>query len=197
MERLAQTTKKPLTCHSLTIMVGVSQGPGFIRVKMRVTPYPRPREVCVSQEASLSIKRRAVAVETGCEDDGDVYITLTALQRAVGHGLEVQWRNALPHIKCPPDGFMSLPRTHLRGHILYTGGETRRIRLCHAWNLSFYSFYVGNIMCSNTSSKSLNSRYFLHKLNPLKYLDYLVRLTYKSLCISRFYSNNEVFERAE
>lgn len=128
MERLAQTNnKKPLTCCSLTIMVGVAQGPGFIGVEMCITPYPRPREVCVSQEASFSVKRRAVTVETRCEDNGDVYITLTALQRAVGDSLEVQRRDALPHIKCPPDGFVSLPCTHFRGHILYTGGKTGNI----------------------------------------------------------------------
>lgn len=124
-----QTTKKPLTCRSLTIMVGVAEGPWFIRVKMRITPYPRPREVRMRQEASFSIKWRAVAVEARCEDNGDVYVTLTALQRAVGDSLEVQWRNALPHVKCPPDGFVSLPCTHLRGHILYTGGKTALIGL--------------------------------------------------------------------
>lgn len=129
MERLAQTNnKKPLTCRSLTIMVGVAQGPGLIRVEMCIAPYPRPREVSVSQEASFSIKWRAVPMETGCEDNGDVYVTLTALQRAVGDSLEVQWRNALPHIKRPPDGFVRLPCPHLWGHILYTGGKTGLIR---------------------------------------------------------------------
>lgn len=132
-----QTTKKPLTCRSLTIMVGVAQGPGFIRVEMRVSSDPRPGKVGVSQKASLSIKRRAVAVETGCEDDSDVYVALTALQGAVGDSLEVQRCNALPHIECPPDGFVSLPRAHLRGHVLYTGGETGCIRHDYAWNLSF------------------------------------------------------------
>lgn len=141
MERLAQTNnKKPLTCRSLTIMVGVAQGPGFIRVKMRITPYPRPREVRMSQEASFSIKWRAVTVETRCEDNGDVYVTLTALQRAVWDSLEVQRCNTLPHIKSPPDGFVSLPCAHLRGHVLYTGGETGLIRLGYCWNFSFYTF---------------------------------------------------------
>lgn len=122
MERRAQTNnKKPLTCRSLTIMVGVAQRPGFIGVKMRIAPYPRSREVRVSQEASFPIKRRAVPMETRCKDNGDVHVTLTALQRAVRYSLEVQRRNALPHIECPPDGFMSLSCTHLRGHILYTG----------------------------------------------------------------------------
>lgn len=106
-------------------MVGVAQGPGFIRVKMCIAPNPRPREVCVCQEASFSIERRAVTMETGCEDDGDVYITLTALQRTVGDSFEVQRRNALPHIECPPDGFVSLPCTHFRSHVLYTGGKKK------------------------------------------------------------------------
>lgn len=63
-------------------------------------------------------------METGREDNGDVHVALPALQRAVRDGLEVQRRDALPHVKRPPDGFMSLPGTHLRGHVLYAGGET-------------------------------------------------------------------------
>lgn len=106
-------------------MVGVAQGPGFIRVEMRIAPDPRPREVRVSQEPSLAVERRAVAMETGREDDGDVYVALTALQCAVGDGLEVQRRNALPHIECPADGFVRLTRTHFRSHILYTGGKNK------------------------------------------------------------------------
>lgn len=47
-----------------TIMVGVAQRPGFVRVEVRVAPNARPGKVGVRQEAALAVKGRAVAVET-------------------------------------------------------------------------------------------------------------------------------------
>lgn len=101
-------------------MVGVAQGPGFIGIEVGVAPYARPGEVGVGQEASLSIKRRAVTVETRSKDDGDVHVPLATLQGAVGNRLEVEWRHALPHVEGSPDGLVGLARPHLRGHILNT-----------------------------------------------------------------------------
>lgn len=45
-------------------MVGVAQRPRLIRVKMRVTSDSRPGEVGVCKEAALSVKGRAIAMET-------------------------------------------------------------------------------------------------------------------------------------
>lgn len=56
----------------LTMVVGVAQRPGLVQVKVCVTTDAGPREVGVSQEAALAIKRRTVAVETRCEEDHDV-----------------------------------------------------------------------------------------------------------------------------
>lgn len=53
-------------------MVGVSQRPRLIRVKVCVSPDAGAGEVCVGQETPLSIEGRAVAMETGGEEDHDV-----------------------------------------------------------------------------------------------------------------------------
>lgn len=97
----------------LTIVVGVPQGPGLIRVKVRVPSYARAWEVGVGQESPLPVEGRAVAVKARSEDDGDVHVTPARLQGAVRNGLEAQGCHALPHVKRPADGVVSLPGTHL------------------------------------------------------------------------------------
>lgn len=97
----------------LTIVVGVPQGPGLIRVKVRVPSNARAWEVGVGEESPLPVEGRAVAVKARGEDDGDVHVTPARLQGAVRNGLEAQGRHALPHVKRPADGVVSLPGTHL------------------------------------------------------------------------------------
>lgn len=55
-------------------MVGVSQRPRLVRVKVGVASDAGTREVGVGQEASLAIKRRAVTMETRGEEDDDVSV---------------------------------------------------------------------------------------------------------------------------
>lgn len=102
-----------------TVMVGVSQRPRFIRVKVRVTSYSRPRKVSMGKKASLSVKRGAVAMETRSKDDGDVHVFLGPLQLAVGHGLEAQRCHALPHVEGSPNGVVGLAGAHFGCHVLY------------------------------------------------------------------------------
>jgi len=118
--------KSPKELNSaLTVMVGVAQCPRFVRVKVCVAPYSRPWEVGVGQEAAFAVKRRAVAVETRSEDDGDVHVLLGALQLAVGHRLEAQRRHILPDVEGPANGVVGLFRAHFGRHVLYAVGETR------------------------------------------------------------------------
>lgn len=97
----------------LTIVVGVPQGPGLIGVKVRVPSYARAWEIGVGEESPLPVEGRAVAVKAWSEDDGDVHVTPARLQGAVRNGLEAQGRHALPHVKRPADGVVSLPGTNL------------------------------------------------------------------------------------
>lgn len=103
-------------------MVGVSQRPRLVWVKVRVASDSRPWEVGVSQEATLAVEGRAVAVETRSKDDGDVHVLLGPLQLAVGHGLKAQRRHVLPHVEGSPNGIVGLLGTHLGRHVLYTEG---------------------------------------------------------------------------
>ena len=61
----------------LTIVVGIAQRPGLIRVKVCVSSVASAREIGVGKETPLSIKRRAVTMETrGKEDDNVRLLTL-------------------------------------------------------------------------------------------------------------------------
>lgn len=61
----------------LTIVVGVAQRPGLVRVKVCVSSDASAGEVGVGQETPLSVEGRAVTMETRGEEDHDVsFLTL-------------------------------------------------------------------------------------------------------------------------
>lgn len=56
----------------LTIMVGIAQRPGLVRVEVCVSSDAGAREVGMGQEAPLSIERRAITMETRGKENHDV-----------------------------------------------------------------------------------------------------------------------------
>lgn len=80
LRKLAYLVKKPHEMswrkkeklNELTITAGVSQCPGLIWVKVCISSDTCAREVCVGQESPLTIKRRAVTMETRGKEDHDV-----------------------------------------------------------------------------------------------------------------------------
>lgn len=60
-------------------MVGVAQCPGLVRVKVCVSSDAGAGEVGVGQETPLSVKRRAVTMETRGEEDHDVSLLTLVL----------------------------------------------------------------------------------------------------------------------
>lgn len=107
-------------------MVGVSQRPRLIRVKVCVSSYSRPWKVGVRQKAALAIKGRAVAVKARREDDGDVHVGFAALQLAVRHSLKAQGGHILPHIEGPPYGIVGLFSAHFGCDVLYAAKNWRK-----------------------------------------------------------------------
>lgn len=108
-----------------TVVVGVPQRPRLVRVKVRVSSYPRPWKVGVRQKAALAVKGGAVAVKARCEDDGDVHVGLGPLQLAVRHSLEAQRRHVLPHVERPPYGIVGLLGADFGRDVLYAARETK------------------------------------------------------------------------
>lgn len=106
-------------------MVRVPERPGLVRVEVRVAPDARAREVGMGQEASLSIKGRAVSVETRRENDGYVHVPLAALQLTVGDLLEGQRGHVLPHVEGSADSFPGLRVSDFGSHVLYAGMERK------------------------------------------------------------------------
>ena len=70
---------------SLTVVVGVAQGPGFVGVEVGVPPDAGTREVGVGQEPPLPVEGRAVPMETGGKEDHDVGLLDLILDVGVGH----------------------------------------------------------------------------------------------------------------
>lgn len=66
-------------------MVGVAQRPRLVRVKVCVSSDAGAREVRVGQETPLTIKRRAVTMETGGKEDHDVSLLPLAFDFRVRH----------------------------------------------------------------------------------------------------------------
>lgn len=69
----------------LTIMVGIAKRPWLIRIKVRVSSDAGAREVSVGQKTPLSIKWRAITVETRGEEDHDVRLFSLILDLRVWH----------------------------------------------------------------------------------------------------------------
>ena len=66
-------------------MVGVAQRPRLVRVKVCVSSDAGAREVRVGQETPLTIKRRAVTMETRGKEDHDVSLLPLAFDFRVRH----------------------------------------------------------------------------------------------------------------
>lgn len=81
------STKKPNVRNSdrLTVVVGVAERPGLVRVKVRVSSDAGAGEVGVSQETALAVERRAVTMETRGEEDHDVGLLPLVLDLRVRH----------------------------------------------------------------------------------------------------------------
>lgn len=108
-----------MTLLSLTSLVLGSGGPGLSEVKVRVSPNAVTREVCMSQEATLAIERRAVAVESLGEREHNVGVLLDlAFDLAVGDLSEAERDRALPHTESLSDGFEGPAFTHFRCEVL-------------------------------------------------------------------------------
>ena len=108
----------------LTSLVDGPSGPGLGEVKMRVSSDAVAWEISVRQEATLTIKWRAVTVETLCKGEHDVCeLVDLALDLAVGDLSEGEGDRALPHLEGPPDGFICGMFTNFWGVVLYAAVE--------------------------------------------------------------------------
>lgn len=67
----------------LTVVVGVAQRPGFVRVKVCISSNASAREIGVCEETPLAVEGRAVTVETGGKKDHDVRFFALAFQLRV------------------------------------------------------------------------------------------------------------------
>lgn len=93
---------------------------------MRVSSNALSGEVRVSQEATLTIKRRAVAMETLCEGEHDVCVLVDLFSDvAVGDFSEGERDHALPNLEGLSDGVVSGSFTDLWGVVLYAGVKNR------------------------------------------------------------------------
>lgn len=109
---------------SLTPLVGVPGGPGLSEVKVSVSSDAVSREVSVSQEAALAVKRCAVAVETIREREHDVgELVGLASDLAVGDLSEGERDHTLPHLKGFSDGVIRGSLPDLWGVVLYAVQE--------------------------------------------------------------------------
>lgn len=101
-----------------------ADGPGLSEVKVRIPPNAVPREVGVSQESSLAIKRCAVAVEAVCEGQHDVRVLVHLVPYVAVRNLpEGERDHAFPDPEGFTDGFVRGPLAHLRGVVLYAGSK--------------------------------------------------------------------------
>lgn len=107
----------------LTTLVG-PDGPGFGQIKVRVAPNAVPREVGVRQEPTLAVERRAVAVEALGEGQHDVRVLVHLVSYVAVRNLpEGDRDDAFPDPEGSPDGLVRGPLAHLRGVVLYAGGQ--------------------------------------------------------------------------
>lgn len=68
-----------------TVVVGVAQRPGLVRVEVRVSSDASAGEVGVGQESPLSVERGAVTMETRGKEDHDVCLLTLVLDLWVRH----------------------------------------------------------------------------------------------------------------
>lgn len=121
---LQRQNEERRVCHdkseALTVMIRISQCPRLVGVKMSVSPDAWSREVGVGQKPPLPVKGRAVPMETGRENDGDVHVLLAVLQLAVGNLLEGQRGDVLPHVEGTADRSAGLGVPYFWSYVLYT-----------------------------------------------------------------------------
>lgn len=94
---------------------------------MRVSSNAVAGEVSVSQEATLAIERRAVAVEALCEGQHDVCKLVHLVPDLAVRDLPEGERDGrLPHFERPPDGFICGAFANFRSVVLYAVVESGR-----------------------------------------------------------------------
>jgi len=105
-------------------LIHVPSGPRLSEVKVRVSPDAVTGEVSMCKKATLSVKRRAVAVEAFRKGQHDVGI-LVDLPSDVAEGdlSEGERDNALPHFEGLSDGIISGSFTHFGGVVLYAAAD--------------------------------------------------------------------------
>lgn len=104
---------------SLTIQILILDSPGLSRVKVSVSSNVGAWEIGMGQEATLTIKRRAVTMETLSKQDHDVRLLFMAFSDVgIGHFAEAQWCGTLPYTESLSDGLECGILAHLWGIIL-------------------------------------------------------------------------------
>lgn len=92
---------------TFTLYIVVSYGPWFIRVKVCVPSHPWSREVGMSKESPLPIKRRTVSVKTRSEEDHYVGLLAASIfDLLVGDFVKGQRGDTLPDFKGLPNGLV-------------------------------------------------------------------------------------------
>lgn len=100
---------------------------------MRVPSDSGAREIGVGQEASFTVKGRAVAMETRGEEDHDVGLLPLALDLRVRDLLKGERRDGLPHIEGLADGPLRVLLPHFGSEVVYAveAREDRRAVTFH------------------------------------------------------------------
>lgn len=156
----------PLPSFPLTTLVGVAGGPRLSEVKVRVSPDAIPREVSVSQEATLAIEGCAVAMETLGKGQHDVCKLVDLVPDVAVRDLpEGERDHALPDPEGFPDGLVRGTFANLRGVVLYAVIKRREIRISmprSTKNCGHSSFYNGVLDCQNQIKAVLYLNIFSH-----------------------------------
>lgn len=131
----------------VTPLVHVPSGPRLSEVKVCVSTDAVSREVSVSQEAALAVKRCAVAVETLCEGEHDVCKLVDPVSDvAVGNLPEGEGDHALPHLEGFSDGLVCGSLADLRGVVLYAVNKMR-ILVAALNDIHVCDYYHGSRTC--------------------------------------------------
>lgn len=115
--RMPPTSTPP----GLTIMVGISQCPRLIRVKVSVSSNSGAREVGVGQESPFPIKWGAVTMEARSKEDHNVCFLPVTFDLMIWHLFKGQWGHLLPHIKSLANSLPGVQLTHLWGVVVNAG----------------------------------------------------------------------------
>lgn len=130
-----------------TLEVLVSYGPGFIGVKVSVSPHSRSRKIGMCKKAPFPIKRRAVTMETRGKKDHDVGLLAASIfDFLVGDFVKGQWGNFLPDFKGSSDGLEWVVFPNLWSVVLNaTKTKTTSVTCDKQWQCSNSRFVLGSI----------------------------------------------------